>query len=205
MRAIGPIGAIGIAYSASWVAGLCSWPSNPSVTSTARDVTTTFAAHSGAAVAQYTLTEGLPAVGLAVLAVALGRRAGAGRATVLAGLLAAAVSALQWVLGLILAGVTAPHGSTSASLTLFQIVDRMDGVKMFLLAGLAAGGVAVARRGALPRRLGVTGGVLAALLVGSGIGYLLLAPALTPLAYLDGPLLLVWVTATSIVLGRRRA
>jgi hypothetical protein len=39
-------------------------------------------------------------------------------------------------------------------------------------------------------------------LVVSGIGYLLLSSALAPAAFVSGPLLLVWVTATGIWLGR---
>ena len=215
---VGAVGAVGIAYSASWIIGLCSWPANPAVTLNADGVTSAFAAHSGIAAVQYTFTEGLPAAGLAVVAVALSRAAAGAasdgqaggrpgplsRLVLTAGVLAAAVSTVQWVLGLVLATVAAPHGEHAASLTLFQIVNRLDGVKMFLLAGLAAGGTALARRAVLPRWLGVSGTVLAVLLLGSGVGYLLLNPTLAPLAYVDGPLLLFWVTGTAVVSGRRR-
>ena len=203
-KRMGLVGAVGVGYTASWIAGLCTWPSNPPVTSSAADVVSTFAAHETVAALQYTLTEGLPAIGLAVVGIALARAARS-RPALLTGTAAALVSAVQCVLGVLLATVTAPHGHAAASLNLFQIVNRLDGVKMFLLAGLAISGVAVARRGMLPRWLGVAGIVLAALLVVSGVGYLTLNSTLAPVAFIDGPLLLVWVTGTAIVLGRTSA
>jgi len=74
---------------------------------------------------------------------------------------------------------------------------------MLALAAMAAGGAALVRRThLLPGWLGYLGALLAVALVVSGIGYLLLSSALAPAAFVSGPLLLVWVTATGIWLGR---
>jgi len=64
--------------------------------------------------------------------------------------------------------------------------------------------VALARNAVLPRWLGVVATLLAVVILGSGIGYLLLIPALAALAYVSGPLLLVWVTGVGLRLGRQR-
>jgi hypothetical protein len=70
---------------------------------------------------------------------------------------------------------------------------------MFALAAVA--GCAVAT-GLLPRWLRYTALALAAAIAVSGIGYLLLLPGLATLAYVSGPLLLLFVTGVGIVLGR---
>jgi hypothetical protein len=87
---------------------------------------------------------------------------------------------------------------------LFAAVNRLDGVKMLALAAMAAGGAVLVRRTRLlPSWQGYLGFLLAVALVVSGAGYLLLSSALAPAAFVSGPLLLVWVTATGISLGRR--
>ena len=66
------------------------------------------------------------------------------------------------------------------------------------------GGPALVRRTRLlPAWPGWLGVLLAVALVVSGVGYLLPSSALAPAAYVSGPLLLVWVTATGISLGGR--
>lgn len=118
-----------------------------------------------------------------------------------AGTAAAALASVQLVLELIavLGADPASPGRTGA---LFEAVQRVDGVKMFALAALAA--AACARHGSLLRRWeAVTGWALAATITASGIGYLLLSTALTPMAFLSLPLLLVWIAALGAALGRR--
>jgi hypothetical protein len=74
---------------------------------------------------------------------------------------------------------------------------------MLALAIMAATGAALVRRAhLLPGWLGYVGTLLAVALVVSGIGYLLLSNALAPAAFVSGTLLLVWVTAVGIWLGR---
>jgi hypothetical protein len=118
---------------------------------------------------------------------------------------AAAVSLLQCALGVALAGWAVPAGAPGRAHLLFEAVTRLDGVKMLALAVLAAAAAHLAgRAGPLPGWLRPAGIALAATLTGSGIGYLLLNPALAALAYLSLPLLLIWVTSVGLALSRPR-
>jgi hypothetical protein len=199
----------GLAYTASWLAGLAVAPSSTSVRPTGAQVVSGYAAHEGGATAQFLLTEGTASLALAVVAVTLGRaglRAG-GRATARltlgAGAGAAAIALIQCALGLhlTLSVVPAGHASTAAAVT--DAVNRLDGAKMFLLAAMAAAGTAMGRRsGLLPRWLQWTGVALAIAITASGIGYALLDNTFALAAWLSLPLLLAWVTGTGIVLSR---
>jgi hypothetical protein len=83
---------------------------------------------------------------------------------------------------------------------------RMDGAKMFLLAAMALAISQLARRSPiLPRWLAPLGALLAAALVTSGLGYLLLTPGLASAVYVSGVLLLIFVSATGIALRSRDA
>ena len=199
----------GLAFTASWLAGLAIAPSSTSVRSTGAAVVAGFAGHEGAAVAQFVLTEGIASLALAVVVICLGRaglRAGAGTAARLmigAGAAAAAVGLVQCMLGVYLtvSVVPADHASTAAAVS--DAVNRLDGVKMFLLAVMAVAGTVLARQtGLLPRWLRWTGVALAIAITASGIGYALLNNTFSLAAWLSLPLLLAWVTGTGIVLGR---
>jgi hypothetical protein len=198
----------GIAYSTAWVLGLAVWPSNLDVAATNAKVLATYRAHQLAAMTQYLLIEGVAAIALGVVVLALGqaaRRRGAERlgvATVVAGLIAAALSLAECVLGLLLAGSVAPDGKTDQAGRLFDLINRMDGVKMFALAAMAVAGVWLVRRAVLPRWLGYTAALLMVALIASGAGYLLLNSTLAQAAFVSGPLLLVWVTAAGVALAR---
>jgi hypothetical protein len=63
------------AYATAWVAGLAVWPSNLDVTSSDTKVMSAYTGHRGVAMAQYLLVEGVAAIALAVVAIALGRAA----------------------------------------------------------------------------------------------------------------------------------
>jgi hypothetical protein len=198
----------GIAYTTAWVLGLAVWPSNLDVAATNAKVLATYRAHQLAAMTQYLLIEGVAAIALAVVVLALGqaaRRRGAERlgvATVVAGLIAAALSLAQCVLGLLLAGSVGPDGKTDQAGRLFDLINRMDGVKMFALAAMAVAGVWLVRRAVLPRWLGYTAALLTVALIASGAGYLLLNSTLAQGAFVSGPLLLVWVTGAGVALAR---
>jgi hypothetical protein len=198
----------GIAYTTAWVLGLAVWPSNLDVAASNVKVVATYSAHQGAAMTQYLLIEGLAAIALAVVVFALGRgarRRGADRlglATVVAGLTAVAISLAQCVLGLMLAGSVAPDGKTVQAGRLFDLINRMDGVKMFALAAMAVAGVGLVRRAVLPRWLGYTAAFLAVALIASGAGYLLLNTTFAQAVFVSGPLLLVWVTGAGVALAR---
>jgi hypothetical protein len=198
----------GIAYTTAWVLGLAVWPSNLDVAASNVKVVATYSAHQGAAMTQYLLIEGLAAIALAVVVIALGRgarRRGADRlglATVVAGLTAVAISLAQCVLGLLLAGSVAPDGEIGRAGRLFDLINRMDGVKMFALAAMAVAGVGLVRRAVLPRWLGYTAAFLAVALIASGAGYLLLNTTFAHAVFVSGPLLLVWVTGAGVALAR---
>jgi hypothetical protein len=95
-----------------------------------------------------------------------------------AGLAAVVLSLVQCALGVRLAGWVAPGGDSPRVGSLFQLISRIDGVKMLLLAIFAVSGMTLARRArALPPRPAFPGVVLTAALAGGGFGYLLLSPA----------------------------
>jgi hypothetical protein len=193
-------GVTGIAYTLSWIAGLAVAAPSPKLTASGASITAALAGHQAAVVAQFALTEGLPAVGLAVISIALARaarRSGAvrhARIIVIAGLAAALISLVQFVLGTALAAAASP----AAAHLLYESVNRLDGVKMLALAVL---GLAGATSGVLPRWLRYAGITLAIAITCSAVAYLLLLPGLAGLAYVSGPLLLLFVTGTGVVLG----
>ncbi|HEX7210717.1 MAG TPA: hypothetical protein VF241_07340 [Propionibacteriaceae bacterium] len=210
-RRLHPAPAIaGITYLAVWVVGLAIWPSNLDVASSDSQVIAAYAGHRGQAMIQSLLVHGVAAVALAVVVLTLGRTArhrGAdllSNATVVAGISAAVVSLVQCGLGLVLAGWAVPEGEARGAGLLFAAINRLDGVKMLALAAMAVSAAVLVRRtGVLHRWLGYLGVILAAALVISGIGYLLLINTLALAAYVSGVLLLVWVAAVGISLSWR--
>jgi hypothetical protein len=209
-RGLGTVPAVaGIAYTVSWAAGLALPVPSLSLTASGGEVIARYADHLAAVQAQFALTEGLPAIGLAVVAGALARaahRSGAHRPswiTAVSGAIAAVISLTQYTLGAVLAGAAVPDHATGQAAALFEAVNRLDGVKMFALAVLAVAAAALAgKAGLLPRWLRYAGGALAATITVSGIGYLLLIGSLAPMAYVAGVLLLIVVTGTGVALGR---
>jgi hypothetical protein len=197
----------GVAYLAAWVAGLAAWPANLALNATSAQVAAAHRAHTAGAATQYLLVEGLAGVLLGVvLAAALrGRRAQAvaGRRSAIGlGVLAVATSLVQCGLGLAVIAAASQHQIT-ASGELFALVNRLDGVKMLALAGVAACFVATRDPAARqPRWLTVTAVAMAVALVASGVAYVLLANPLAWTAFVSGPLLLIWVTGTGIWLAR---
>ncbi|GAA5201935.1 hypothetical protein GCM10023322_82830 [Rugosimonospora acidiphila] len=196
--------AAGAAYTVSWVVGLLVAPASTAVGSSGRQVLAGLAGHEAAATAQYLLTEGAPAVFLAIVALTLAGAARrtlprAARAALATGLSAAGISLVQCVLGVYLTGAVAPKGDAGTAGTLTGWVDHLDGVKMLVLAGLALSAAALSGpRRVLPRWLAPTGWATAAALVVSGVGYLFTIGALSAAAYLSLPLLLILVTGTGI-------
>ena len=189
--------------------GLLVWPSNLDVAASDTRVVSAYAGHQGVVSAQYLLVEGLAAIALAVVAIALGRaaaRRGAGRlgrVVLLAGIAAVVVSLVECALGLVLTGVVVPDDETGRAGTLFHPINRIDGAKMLALAAVALAGVGLSRRdGPLPRWLGYVA-ALAAAMIASGVGYLLLNNTLSQAAAVSLALLLIWVAATGVTVGRR--
>jgi hypothetical protein len=195
-------GLTGIGYTLSWTAGLAVPAPSPRLGASGAEVVAALAGHGPAVAVQFALTEGLPAVGIAVITVALARFArrrggpAAARFALASGLVAAAISAVQAVLGMVLAATAAP----GAAYLLSAGVDRLDGVKMLALAVLGAAAAAMA---ALPRWLRWTAAATAVAITGSGLVYLLLAASLAAAAGPALVLLLAFMTGCGIMIGMR--
>ncbi len=190
-------GVAGIGYALSWMAGLSIPAPSPKLTASGAEIAAALAGHGTAVAAQYALTEGLPAAGLAIVSIALARAArgsGAATAALIAGVAAGLISLLQFALGAVLAGTASP----GTAHLLYDAVNRLDGVKMLALAIL---GLAAAASGVLPSWLRYTGIALAIAITASGVAYLLLLQNLAILAVPAGVLLLVFITGTAIALG----
>ncbi|MFH8224006.1 hypothetical protein ACH4C2_33205 [Streptomyces sp. NPDC018057] len=158
--------------------------------------------------AQALFVHGVAAVCLLVVGAGLtgrGRRTGSTAAVAAgwAGRAAGVLAAVQLVLELIAVSGADPAspGRTGA---LFEAVQRTDGAKMLALAVLAAATCAASRHSTLLRRReAVLARVLAVAITVSGVGYLLLHPALTPAAFVSLPLLLIWIAVLGAALGGR--
>ncbi|HEY1627967.1 MAG TPA: hypothetical protein VGG16_29675 [Streptosporangiaceae bacterium] len=198
-------GVAGIGYALSWIAGLAIPAPNPALGASGTAILGAYAGHQASAAVNFALTEGLPAIGIAVVTLALARATGGplGRVLRAAGLTATAISVAEFVLGLI---VTRTRDAGAAHL-LWASIDRIDGVKMlaFAVLGVAAYlATATSYRAAvLPRWLRYCAAALAVTMTVSGLVYLMLAQALVIAA---GPallFLLVVITGAGIVLGSR--
>ena len=193
-------GITGIAFTLSWIAGLSVAAPSPKLNASGAEIIAALAGHGTAVAVQFALTEGLPAAGLAIVSVALARAASrsgaaaAARFACIAGVAAAVISLAQFVLGTVLAVTSAP----GTAHMLYEAVNRLDGAKMFALAAL---GLAGAASGVLPRWLRYTGIALALAMVSSGVPYASLLQGGAVLAYVSGPLLLLFITGTGITLG----
>ena len=101
-------------------------------------------------------------------------------------------------------GPIAGRRTTTAGIA-YQVLTRLDGAKMFLLAAMAVALSAAALTShALPRWLAPLGFLLAASLAVSGLGYVLLAQGLASAVYASGILLLAFVTSTGVTLDVAR-
>ncbi|MDQ2786152.1 MAG: hypothetical protein M3Y58_14255 [Chloroflexota bacterium] len=199
--------AAGIGYSIAWLAGLLVFSSSTQVRSTGAQVLRAYAGHQGVVSIQFVLTEGVAAVMLAVvtwsLAAAVARRAGALKRLILtSGLVASGVSIVQCGLGLWLTTTLLSERDANTAGAVAQALNRLDGVKMLLLAVLAAGTATAVYRSLirLPRWLGAIAVAVAVTITLSAVGYLLLNNLFATAAWLSLPLLLVFVTGTGISL-----
>jgi hypothetical protein len=186
---------VGVAYTVSWIAGLSVPVPSPKLTASGSQIVAALAGHASALIANFVLTEGLPAVGLFIVSAAIARHVRNGKIAMIAGAIAAAISFVQCFLGVGLAHASAP----GTAHTLFELVNRLDGAKMLALAAFAV--TVVLTRG-LPAWLRYLSGALAVSIIGSGIAYLFLLDSLSILAYVAGVLLLAFIPAAAIVVRR---
>jgi hypothetical protein len=195
-RSFAPVPVVtGIAFTLSWIIGLAIPAPSPRLTASGATIVTELAGHGGQFVANVILTEGLPAIGLAVISAYLARHTRHPRWVLGAGVFAAVVSLTQCALGLALARATAP----ATAHLLYEAVNRLDGVKMFAIAAVALAAGAAAT---LPRWLRWLGIALGISIAASGVAYLFLLDSVAWLAYVAGMLLLIFIPAAGIVEGR---
>ena len=145
--------ALGLVYVLAWAIGLSVGPASADVTASASRVVHGYLAQSGGAIASYVMTEGLAALALAGVVILLHRAArprGVGTAMLVAGLAAAIVSVAQCCVGVLVVAWIAPAGHVTLSATLIDLISRVDGAKMLILAVMAVAAIPVVRARVLP-------------------------------------------------------
>jgi len=178
------------------------------VSASGAEVVSTYSSHRVVGAAQFVLVEGVAAIALAAVVVALARAIGdaaldRSRAVLVTGLTASLISIAQSVLGVVLATWLSSPAHVDAAANVFDAINRLDGVKMFVLAALIATAALARRELGTPGWLrGVSLVAILALLV-SGVGYLILVDLLAGAAFVSLPLLLVWVSAIGLALSHR--
>jgi hypothetical protein len=196
----------GISYGIAWVGGLAAWPSNLSIDATNREIVSLYAKHQSQATAQYLVVEGIAGVLLGIVLfhciwrLRRCERTWTSRAAV-AGGIAVAVSLLQCLLGLRLVSA-ASKGYLGQSGDIYQLINRLDGVKQLLLgACVVMLGVLLRTTSNYPRWLGRTSVITGIALAISGLAYLLLWNVLAGTTFVSLPLLILWVAGTGIWFG----
>ena len=198
-----------IGYLVAWIAGLTVFASSTQVDANGGQVVRALAGHQFAAGLQYALTEGVTALCLiaVIWAVTGTTQPGRARPTIrLAALAATVVSLAECGLGLWLSAGLARPGEAGLAGAVNDAITRLDGLKMVLLAVVAAA-VAVAVRDRtlpLPRWLSPLAAVLAVAIAVSGVGYLALSDAAASAAWVSLPLLIVFITASGLATARLR-
>lgn len=180
---------VGAGYVLCWVVGLLIGGPSIEHGSSSGEIQAAFSASPGVLI-QVLLVHGLAAAFLVVLGLVL--RSGPGARHVPRLAVAASVLSLVQLSGE-LALIVVPADVDPVSV--WDGITRVDGVKMFVLAGFVAA-VQVVRAGK-PRWLSVVSAVTALALVLSGAGYLAVSPPLMAFATASLPLLLIWVLAVS--------
>lgn len=202
-----PAAVAGICYTVAWVVSFAPGAPMPSVAASGGQIVAAYSGHNWPTIVNLVLSEGIAAVALAAVVLLVGsaaRRAGArraGLAVAVFGVTAAVVSLAELVMAVWLqyGPVASRHDATSG--TLWSAVQRIDGAKLFVLAAMAVAlAVLSLTSTVLPRWLALLAYPLAASLVLSGLGYVLLAAGLSDAVYVAGVLLLVVVTAAGLTL-----
>ena len=202
----------GILFGLSWVIGLSVWSSSADVTKSGAELIRMYAGNEAIALVQFFFTEGLTAITLGLVMVCLAKYALAaneafwGKVILGAGLAAAAISLMQFALGAYLCIFAVPGNRADAAKLAFDVLNRIDGVKMLFMAAFAFAGFRVIRNGKahLPAWLAWVALALAVTLFLSAIGFLFQLDSFSPATYVSLPLLMLWVTAVGIVLAIRR-
>ena len=198
-----------IGYAVAWIAGLTVFTSSTQVRAHGVQVVRALAGHQFAAGLQYALTEGVTALCLiaVIWAVTGNTQPGRARPTIrLAAVAATVVSLAECGLGLWLSTGLSRPGEASLAGAVNDAITGLDGLKMVLLA-LVAAAVAVAIRDRtlpLPRWLSPLAAALTVAIAVSGVGYLTLSDAAASAAWVSLPLLIVFITASGLATARLR-
>jgi membrane associated rhomboid family serine protease len=198
----------GLLYPASWIVGLSVFTASATVNSSGTAILHADRGHGAALVAQFFLTEGVPGVLLGIVIWRLAKITDppAGVLIAAGGLGAAAISTVQcWVGFAITAAVTREDTRDVGSWS--RLLERMDGVKMLLLAVVGVVTALAIRRAALslPGWLGGIAAGTAVTIAVSGVGYVFLDNTLAAAAWVSLPLLLCFITASALVTARTNA
>jgi hypothetical protein len=206
-----PAAVAGIGYTVAWLVSLVVGAPMPSVAASGGQVVAAYAGRDWPEITNLVLSEGIAAVALAAVVLLVARAAlrararRAGLAVAVFGVAAAAVSWAELVMAAWLQFGPVASGHAAAAGTLYSAVQRIDGAKMFVLAAMAVAlAVLSLASAALPRWLAPLALLLAACLEISGLGYVLLANALSDSVFVSGVLLLAVVTATGMTLRTSR-
>lgn len=188
-------------YIGAWAIGLVAFASAPALDAPVAAVAEFYETHGVSSVLQAALVHLVAGLALLVVVSAM-RNCGGTRVAVRAGLVAVGLSLTQFGLE-VLRGLGAGAFGPETIDGLFEAVNRLDGAKMLALAVLVGASVAPLRSaGLFGKPTAALGWATTIALVASGVGYLLLDPALGSAAYLSLPLLLAWVGFTARALER---
>lgn len=190
--------AVAVGFVACWVVGLLVGGPDLGPDAVPADIVRAFSVGSRVLVFS-ALVHGAAGILLVLLGITLGSGRTRRSVVVLASIAAVlSIDQLAGEVGLVLD----PH--RAGPVALWEMVNRVDGAKMLVLAAL----VATTWWGAPRRRLGlsVVSGLTVVALVLSGVGYLTLTAGLMAAAAASLPLLLLWsLTATSTAVGEQRS
>lgn len=190
----------GVTYVAAWVVGLTAFGGGPGTGATAGEVAGYFADHRISTTIQALLIHGVAAVALLGVLNAVRRIGVSTRTAHLGGVVGVALSLTQLALDAWRSLIAT--GSTTT--TLVDVIDRVDGFKMFAFAVMIGAGVGALRAArVIGRRMSIVGVVATGALVVSGVGYAAAVTSLRSVAALSLVLLLVWVGYLGVAAGRR--
>ncbi|HVM09304.1 MAG TPA: hypothetical protein VM345_12625 [Acidimicrobiales bacterium] len=192
--------AAGITYVAAWVVGLTAFGAGPPSDATAAEVAEYFANHSISTTIQSLLIHGVAAVALFAVLRAVRRTETSSRVSHVAGVVGVALSLTQ----LALDGWRSLVASGSTTKRLVEVIDRVDGFKMFAFAVMIGASVGALRAaGVIGRRMAIVGVAATVALVVSGVGYAAAVESLRGIAAISLVLLLLWVGYLGVAAGRR--
>jgi hypothetical protein len=192
----------GLTYVGAWLVGLTAFGTGPAAGATDATVTRYVADHRLETAMQSLLIHGVAALALAAVLLAVARSQASTRTSVVAGAVGVGASLVQCGLGLWRSLVSA--GSATATLT--EGINRIDGLKMAAFAVMIGSSIAALRGGGwIGRRMALTGTGATIALAVSAIAY---GAAITPrlaTAAVALVLLLAWVAHLGAAAGRHRA